>query len=348
VSIATGTDLRAAGSDYPAWTSRYLQLPRQLPARVRQEARRITANAENAYDRATAIESYLRQFRYTTRVKQPPPDRDWVDYMLFESKEGYCDYYATAMATMLRAIGIPARVASGFAPGDRDIEQDFIVVKESHAHSWTEAYFPGYGWITFEPSALRPIPPRPESFDLDSSLAWDLFGLEDEPEEDLDLYGLGLLDGMEDEGANSGGGGFPGIVTLLLQALGILLSVLLLLSLTLVGLAIVWQRSLRSLREHVRPYAQLCALAGWAGLVRQPGDTPFEYARVLAREIPPARPGLEAITQVYVRGTYGRDPLDPREAARAAQAWLGIRWLLAKLLVQRNWLRFQRLRRRDD
>src|SRR5262249_51884138 len=142
VSVATVNDLRGAGTEYPAWISRYTQIPRTVPARVRQEARRVAANAENPYDKATALESYLRQFRYSTHVKQPPPDRDWVDYMLFDSKEGYCDYYAAAMAVMLRSLGIPARVASGFAPGDRDVTQDLIIVKESHAHSWTEAYFP--------------------------------------------------------------------------------------------------------------------------------------------------------------------------------------------------------------
>jgi hypothetical protein len=248
------------------------------------------------------------------------------------------------MAVMLRAIGIPARVASGFAPGDRDVEQDFIVVKESHAHSWTEAFFPGYGWITFEPSALRPIPPRPEAFDLDSSLAWDLFGLEDEPEEDFDLYGLGL---MESDGLDSAGGsegGLPSILSLLLQALGLLSVLAVLAAVVAVALLALWERSLGSLREHVRPYARLCALARWSGVSREPGATPFEYARVLAREIPPTHREVEAITQVYVRGAYGRAPLEPAETARAAQAWMAVRWPLARHLVRQHWERLKRLR----
>ena len=84
-----------------------------------------------------------------------PPDQDWVDYFLFDSKQGYCDYFATAMVVLLRAEGVPARVASGFAPGDFDPDTGISIVRENHAHSWVEAYFPRYGWITFEPSAIR-------------------------------------------------------------------------------------------------------------------------------------------------------------------------------------------------
>ncbi|HZU08168.1 MAG TPA: DUF3488 and transglutaminase-like domain-containing protein [Chloroflexota bacterium] len=338
VSVATVSELRAAGTDYPPWIARYLQLPRQLPARVRQEAQRVTAGADNPFDKAAALESYLRQFRYSTRVKQPPPDRDWVDYMLFESKEGYCDYYAAAMAVMLRAVGIPARVASGFAPGERDASQDLIIVKESHAHSWTEVYFPGYGWITFEPSALRPVPPRLEAFGLDGSLIWDLFGFEDEDYGDLDLEGLAGLQPAAD--ANGGqNGGLPGIVVVFLHVLGLLFALLLLALALGTILVIGWQRSLRSLREHVRPYAQLSTLAAWCGVGRRPSDTPYEYAETLGREVPPARREVQTIAEVYVQGTFGRTAPDAHLTEQAVKAWRGTWWLLAKTLLRRHWRR---------
>jgi transglutaminase-like putative cysteine protease len=91
-----------------------------------------------------------------------PPDQDWVDYFLFQSKQGYCDYFATAMVVLLRIEGVPARVASGFAPGEFDPSTNVSIVRENHAHSWVEVYFPRYGWITFEPSSIRPIPQRLE------------------------------------------------------------------------------------------------------------------------------------------------------------------------------------------
>ncbi len=347
ISVATVNDLRSAGNEYPGWVSRYLQLPRSVPARVRQEARRVTANAETAYDKATALESYLRQFRYSTHVKQPPPDRDWVDYMLFESKEGYCDYYASAMAVMLRAVGIPARVASGFAPGDRDPTQDLIIVKESHAHSWTEAYFPQYGWINFEPSALRPVPPRLESFGLDGSLAWDLFGFEDEDYGDLDFEGLGAMMGDSDaSAAPADPGGWPAIVVGLLYLAGGLLAVLLILAAVVAVLGVVWQRSVRSLRDHVRPYAQLCAVAGWCGVAQRPSDTPYEYAQTLAREIPPVGTQVHAIADAYVKGTYGRNAPESGVAERAADAWKGMRVVLARTLLRRHWRQLLAIRRR--
>ncbi len=337
VSVATVNELKGAGTDYPAWTQRYLRLPRSVPQRVRDEARRVTAGAETPYDKAVALESYLRQFRYSTRVKQPPPDRDWVDYMLFDSKEGYCDYYAAAMAVMLRAVGVPSRVASGFAPGDKDPSGEFIIVKESHAHSWTEAFFPNYGWINFEPSALRPVPTRLESFGLDGSLAWDLFGFDDEDYGDIDFEALGNLAAANADASSAAASEMPGIVAVILDVLAVLVVLVLLAVAAALVFALNWQRSLKTLREHVRPWAQLSTVAGWCGLGARPSDTPFEYASAVARQVPPVRREVQAIADAYVRGTYGRDGVNADEAARAADAWKGSRWLLAKTLLRQNW-----------
>lgn len=348
VSVATVSDLRNASTDYPAWTRRYRELPRSVPIRVRQEALRVTAGATNAYDKAVALENYLRQFRYSTRVKQPPPDRDWVDYMLFETREGYCDYFAAAMTVMLRAVGIPARVASGFAPGERDATQDVILVRESHAHSWTEAYFPGYGWINFEPSALRPVPPRLESFGLDGSLLGDLFGFEDEDYSMYDLEGLSNTGLTTDSGAATEEHGAPGLLQYVVPLLLLLAVVPLLGALVGLGLLLLWQRSLRSLRPHVRPYAQLSALAAWAGVRRRPSDTPYEYAAALARAVPPVRTEVQTITEAFVQGTYGRGPLDAELARRAVEAWATLRWVLLRRAVQYWRQALARWRRRDD
>jgi transglutaminase-like putative cysteine protease len=337
VSVATVNELKGAGTEYPTWAQRYLRLPRSVPQRVRDEARRVTAGAETPYDKALALESYLRQFRYSTRVKQPPPDRDWVDYMLFDSKEGYCDYYAAAMAVLLRSVGVPARVASGFAPGDKDPSGEFIVVKESHAHSWTEAYFPSYGWINFEPSALRPVPQRLESFGLDGALGLDFYGLDDDDYGDIDFDALGALASAN---ADAGGGAaneVPGVVSVLLDALAVLFVVALLAAAAALLLALNWQRSVRTLREHVRPWAQLSTVAAWCGLGARASDTPFEYASTVARQVPPVRREVQAIAEAYVRGTYGREAPTGDEAARAADAWKGSRWVLAKTLLRQNW-----------
>ncbi|HEX9108002.1 MAG TPA: transglutaminase-like domain-containing protein, partial [Longimicrobiales bacterium] len=143
--------LRAAGQDYPDGVKRaYLQLPSSLPNRVVSLARELTAAQATPYDRAAAIERYLRALPYTLDLPAPPPGHDIVDYFLFDLKKGYCDYFATAMAVLARTAGIPARLVVGYAPGQYDPAERTFTVRESDAHSWTELYFPGYGWVEFD------------------------------------------------------------------------------------------------------------------------------------------------------------------------------------------------------
>lgn len=154
--------LKATKSEYPVWIqNRYLALPDALPPRVLALARDLTATALTPYDRARAIETYLRTFPYTLDLPQPPPDRDVVDYFLFDLKQGYCDYYATSMVVLARAAGLPARLAVGYFSGTYDRANGRYVITEADAHSWVEIYFPDYGWIEFEPTAGRAPIDRP-------------------------------------------------------------------------------------------------------------------------------------------------------------------------------------------
>jgi transglutaminase-like putative cysteine protease len=155
-------DLRAAGQDYPvSVVDRYLALPDSVPDRVSALARDLTATELTPYDRALAIVGYLRSFPYTLDLPAPPVDRDIADYFLFDLQEGYCDYYATAMVVLARAAGLPARLVTGYASGDYNEAEAQYVVTAEQAHSWAEIYFPGYGWIEFEPTADRPAIERP-------------------------------------------------------------------------------------------------------------------------------------------------------------------------------------------
>ncbi|MGE5221479.1 MAG: transglutaminaseTgpA domain-containing protein [Omnitrophica WOR_2 bacterium] len=154
--------LRNAGVAYPDWVAgRYLQLPSYVPNRVIELAKGITRSANNPYDKARLLETYLRAIPYTLDIPEPPQDRDVVDYFLFDLRRGYCDYYATAMVVMARSVGVPARLATGYASGRYDSQQGHYIVTEADAHSWVEIYFPGAGWIPFEPTAVRPEIARP-------------------------------------------------------------------------------------------------------------------------------------------------------------------------------------------
>ena len=120
--------------------------------RVITLALQITAHAPTPYDKAASIEAYLHtHYGYTLDLSGTPPTGDPLAYFLFTKRAGHCEYFASAMTVLLRSLGIPARYATGFLPGElNDLAGDYIV-RASDAHAWVEVYFPGYDWITSTP-----------------------------------------------------------------------------------------------------------------------------------------------------------------------------------------------------
>jgi hypothetical protein len=164
---ASPEQLRSASNDYPDWIRKtYLAVPESVPQRVRNLALDLTAIQPTPYDRALAIERYLRTIPYSLDLPIPPGERDLVDYFLFDLKKGFCDYYASAMVILARAAGLPSRLVVGYASGAYQPEAGSFVVTEADAHSWPEVYFPGYGWVEFEPTGNRPEITRPSEHDL--------------------------------------------------------------------------------------------------------------------------------------------------------------------------------------
>ncbi|MDP5273027.1 transglutaminase-like domain-containing protein [Chengkuizengella axinellae] len=179
----------------------YLQLPENVPERVKGLAAQITENETNDYDKVKQIETYLYEtYPYTNKPDlSKGKSLDFVDRFLFEIEEGYCDYYSTAMVVMTRSLGIPARWVKGYTSGEEDFEDEYdsfimeklmqndnfddfalgYTVRNSNAHSWVEVYFDGYGWIPFEPTAGFYIP---EVYlpNLSSSTDTNAFDLSDE------------------------------------------------------------------------------------------------------------------------------------------------------------------------
>jgi protein-glutamine gamma-glutamyltransferase len=151
--VARPAQARTAGTNYPEDIRRmYLQLPEHLDPRIPELAKKITSTANNPYDQALLMESYFHtNFTYTLNIAGKP-GADPLAHFLFDTKAGFCEYFATAMAVMLRTQGIPSREVNGFLPGEyNDVGGDYIV-RASDAHSWVEAYFPGSGWVTFDPT----------------------------------------------------------------------------------------------------------------------------------------------------------------------------------------------------
>ena len=319
VSIAEGQLLRQAGTDYPGWVARYLQLPPELPQRVKDLAVDVTQGQDNPYDKALAIERFIRSFPYSQDTVPPPRGRDWVDYLLFDLRQGYCDYFASAMAVMLREVGIPARVASGYATGDWDPQGNRYLVRDSHAHSWVEAYFPQYGWVTFEPSGYRNLPPRQEAA---SPSVWPTPGASPEhneppqrPEQDLP---------PARPPAQASGPSLGSWAPMALP-LGLGLG-----ALAICGLAIwlAWNLGLQGLTGAELAYGKLSQLATWLGLRRGLSQTPHEYADRLAQLVPGQEASLREIVSAFVSYRFGRREPASEQVERLHLIWKEVRWPL--------------------
>jgi hypothetical protein len=159
ITDVAAADLAGTGRAYPpAISLNYLQLP-NLDPRVAVLARQITARAASDYENATLLESYLQtNFAYTLDLGDRVP-ADPIANFLFERKRGHCEYFASSMAVMLRTLGIPSRIVNGFRGGEFNDLTGSYIVRAREAHSWVEAYFPGHGWIPFDPTPAASFSP---------------------------------------------------------------------------------------------------------------------------------------------------------------------------------------------
>jgi transglutaminase-like putative cysteine protease len=299
----------------PDLADRYLALPDTIPQRVLDLAQDVAGSAATRYDRARAIEQFLRAYPYNLDLPQPPSDRDLVDYFLFDLQEGYCDYYASAMVVMARAVGVPARFATGYAQGSYDHEQGRWVVTEQDGHSWVEVYFDGIGWVEFEPTAGLPGLERPGGQGLPEPPGLPLPARDTRWWERIPWPLLGLA----------------ALMVLLVAAI-----------------AWLWRpRRVRTLAaaDLVRDrYARLLRWGSRLGHPPRDGQTPYEYGATLndalgargrrssLRQIRQATveapPDVERLTQGFVRTQYSPEPVAEREGWQIRDLWRRLRrWL---------------------
>jgi len=156
-SGATGEGLRAEGNIATADTPGvFLQLPPSTTSRTQELAAQLAA--PTTYDTILAIQSWLSQnVTYDLFSPVPPAGANAVDDFLFESKQGFCEQIATATAVMLRSLGVPARIATGYVPSGRDAIAGVWISRASDAHAWVEVRFPSYGWVAFDPTSSVPL-----------------------------------------------------------------------------------------------------------------------------------------------------------------------------------------------
>ena len=338
VSGAGVDRLVTASVDYPAWVrERYLQLPDSLPPEVRDLARDIAGNSRVPYVTATRVEQYLRQnYPYTLNAGERPPRRDAVAYFLFEARRGYFDFHASAMAVLLRSVGVPARVAVGFAldESDRDVNTKAFAVSERRSWTWTEVFFPGYGWVEFNPTPGLPsivragqddpaVTPTPEPAVADPS------GVDPGANDELLMQqDPGLSDEDLDQAGADGGSPLGRLFTLVFLGAVLLLA-------ALAAAMVAWHRAFAHLAPASRRWAKLQLLAGWAGVHAGPSQTPLETATALSASLRP-RLDVTPLAVAYVRERYGRGAmLDPEDLAHE-QLYTRARGRLWKRILRRT------------
>ncbi|MBN1563003.1 MAG: transglutaminase domain-containing protein [Anaerolineae bacterium] len=371
ISTASATMLRGAGQNYPSWVTR-LYLPANtgnISPRVRELAVQITAasGAVTPYDQAKVIEGWLRtNITYNESIPAPPSGSDPVEWFLFDTRQGYCNYYATAMVLMLRSQGIPARMAAGFAQGDWDDERGAFLVRERDAHTWVEVYFPDYGWVEFEPTADEaPIPregdqqsmpaqatptPWPTPTPLPSPTPTSVpptqeSGADTTP---TDPASAPFVPATPTPTATPlptatppppigetrvGGDEENSVLQTALLTLGLFALVILAVIMTI--LFVIWYveyRGLSGLNIVERAYARMTIYARWLGLRFDDSATPDERRRYMVSEIPEGEPPINAITQGYVQTRYAPANQDAEftNSNIAQEAWRDARWVFIR------------------
>lgn len=306
--------LRTAPQQYPPNIRQfYLDVPEPILARVRQQAQTLLATANrplsDPYEQALFLAQALKQ-RYTLQPDLPPlqPGEDLVEAFLFKFGGGYPDHFSTTLTLMLRSLGIPARLAAGFAPGQFNPFTGLYVVKNTDAYALTEVFFPGYGWFAFDPIPGHDL--FPPSVEVDQTFSvlqqfWNwVAGWLPSPV-------AGLLNGV-----------FTFLVASLAQLFqflsggwsGFFRSLFLFTGLGLSGW-LVWQgwrtwryrRWLSQLSPMERLYQQMLSWLSSRGWQKRPEQTPLEYAQqVRQQEASAWTEVVTEISQAYTSWRYGR------------------------------------------
>jgi transglutaminase-like putative cysteine protease len=324
--ISSVADIRASDLDKPfaydvSAIGDYLQLPR-VPGVIRSLAERIAGDKQTPYQKALALQDYLREppFKYNENVALHHSFKNLVDF-LTKAKEGYCEQFAASMAVMARVLGIPARVAIGFGIGDQIGNQYRITTKEAHA--WVEIYFPGSGWVAFEPTpraGVTQVPSYATPGALEPSTT---------PTVQPTVSATSSTrpnDATRDPAhATVGGGtgtqqGRPAwVIVAIIGAIAVTVVVLVMM-LALIVPRLVRRRAGRVHSAASFRYVEFLIWCEGAGLGRRQAETPSEHAARLRAESSDAAEPLDRLVPLVEDALWAREQdVDAGEIARAAR-----------------------------
>jgi transglutaminase-like putative cysteine protease len=323
--------LRAAGGDYPREVqSLYLGVAdgsfgpfaRELEAKIVAES-----PSDTPYDLAATIvkELHSSAFTYDTDVRGINCAGISTVECFAQFKRGFCQYYAATMAVMLRDMGVPTRIAQGFLPGSRDRQTGTERIFNSNAHAWVEVYFPGIGWVTFDPTGggIAQLAALPSGHPIASAArpSGSTALLTRPPE----------TDPFANDPSGSVAGRTRG------GSLGPLVAVAVLLLLAFAGLVfIVWQRGPRSGTSADLAYGTVTRLAARFGFGPRPTQTVYEFTGALGEVLPAARPELETVAIAKVESAYGQRILGTDRVAALRTAQRRLRLSLLRLAFRRK------------
>ncbi len=301
----------------------YLQKPTDLPPNVLQTVRQWTRGSTNVYDAMKKLESRLSdqtQFIYSLSNPPVPPNIDAVAWLL-QRHQGYCTYYASAMTIMARMLGVPARIVNGFSQGHFDQERNVWDVYGSDAHSWVQVYFPGFGWINFDPTPGFSLKAQPTQQTGRTAVQTP------PPTGPTPITTAGTYKpGNQPTSISSSTGAgtdtaSPGAVVgkNLLLAFSLLT---LLVSLIVFGMALVvsYRRTKLNINTNLSSaiFWRICRYARLAGLPPQGWQTPYEYHRMLSQRFPQATASLRWVTELFVRERWAAPHEIPRPVEEQA------------------------------
>jgi len=322
----------------------YTALPQGFSAEVRRLAEEITLGSATDYDKAEAIVAWLRtNIRYDRASPGPPEDVDPVEWFLFESRRGFCDYYASAAVLMLRSVGVPSRLAVGFDQGQRDADLGRYTVTAADNHAWPEVYFPGFGWLEFEPTASELPLDRGEAAPAGGQAADELGDLlvprgentadlgdptERGPAPNAEPPDRIPLDAAQIAMAVLRFAALPLVVVLMLLLLppvrrtvaGALVSATQRAGRPAPDVIVRWASSPPS--EAASTFGRLAPWPARLGIRMDTDATPSDRARAIAAVIPDRRETVAAITDAYTAERYGGVPPVKGDVRRA---WRSLR-----------------------
>jgi hypothetical protein len=314
VSTATTSELQSVkfpAQDkalYPTGLLEEYLPPSSYPPLVTKDATQWTSGATNMYDEATDIQNYLNSpaFNYSLKVNPPADIQDPVSWFL-TNRTGFCTYFATAMVLMARELGMPSRIALGFATSTNaekyfDAKTNTWVVLGTEAHVWPQIYFGKYGWINFEPTSSFTKVARSTPGGASGSVTPPPSAGSATPRASVGPNLHNIAPG------NHGGGpsGSSGSINPILVGAG--LGVSLLIIFALLGLAILaswWRLLYRGLSPVAAAFARIARLGAWVGAVPKSSQTPDEYIEQLGRLVPAQRLSLQRLGNLYARERWG-------------------------------------------